>query len=93
MHCETFSSKNILNRKNVLFEAKYVFLSFQTCYPLAFGVLATFMILGAICVVAGKAFYRIKEPEGSIYTRVVGSIYVSRINYRGEKQLYYTVYL
>ncbi len=50
-----------------------------TCYPLAFGLLASFMILGAVSVVLGKKWYRVKQAQGSVYTNVVGSIFVRNI--------------
>ena len=46
----------------------------DTCYSLAFGVPAILMLVATIFFVIGKPFYVMKEPEGSITTKVIGSI-------------------
>jgi len=46
----------------------------DTCYSLAFGVPAILMLVATIFFVIGKPFYVMKAPEGSITTKVIGSI-------------------
>jgi len=46
----------------------------ETCYSLAFGVPAILMGVATVFFVIGKPFYVMKKPEGSITTKVIGSI-------------------
>merc|ERR1712223_1896399 len=46
----------------------------DTCYSLAFGVPAILMLVATVFFVIGKPFYVNKPPEGSITTKVIGSI-------------------
>ena len=52
----------------------------DTCYSLAFGVPAILMLVATVFFVVGKPFYVMKAPQGSITTKVVGSI--SRATYK-----------
>ncbi len=48
----------------------------DTCYSLAFGVPALLMVVSTCVLVAGKALYVMKEPQGNVITSVIGSITV-----------------
>jgi len=47
----------------------------DTCYSLAFGVPAILMAVATVIIIMGKPLYKMVPPQGSILTRVFGSIY------------------
>lgn len=53
----------------------------ESCYPLAFGVPASIMILALIVFMSGKALYKINQPEGNMLVKVSKCITVSQLNY------------
>jgi len=46
----------------------------DTCYSLAFGVPAILMAIATVIIILGKPLYKMVPPQGSILTRVFGSI-------------------
>ena len=67
----------------------------ETCYSLAFGVPAILMGVATVFFVVGKPFYVMKKPEGSITTKVIGSIShatVKKFTSKGQKKEHFMDY-
>jgi len=47
----------------------------DTCYSLAFGVPAILMAVATVMIIMGRPFYKMVPPEGSILSKVFGSIF------------------